>query len=61
MTQANNGAVIQHVGEAFLTEVDVDEMTRDQLEIRAIRIILNSEGQRNLPVTGLYLGSLTTC
>ena len=51
MTQANNGAAIQHVGEAFLTEVDVDEMTRDQLEIRAIRMILDSPNvsRRNLP------------
>ena len=49
MAQANNGAVIQHVGEAFLTEVDVDEMTRDQLEIRAIRMILDELGRRNLP------------
>ena len=28
--------------EQFLTEVAVDDMTRDQLETRAIRIILNS-------------------
>ena len=49
MTQANNGAVIQHVGEAFLTQVDVDEMTRDQLDIRAIRMILDKYGRRNLP------------
>ena len=49
MAQANNGVVIQHVGEAFLTEVDVDEMTRDQLEIRAIRMILDKLGRRNLP------------
>ena len=49
MAQANNGVVIQHVGEAFLNEVDVDEMTRDQLEIRAIRMILDKLGRRNLP------------
>ena len=49
MAQANNGVVIQHVGEAFLNEVDVDEMTRDQLEIRAIRKILNKCNRRNLP------------
>jgi len=49
MTQANNGVVIWHVGEAFLTEVDVDEMTRDQLDIRAIRMILDKLGRRNLP------------
>ena len=49
MAQANNGVMIQHMGEAFLTEVDVDEMTRDQLEIRAIRMILDELGRRNLP------------
>ena len=49
MAQASNGVVIQHVGEAFLTEVDVNEMTRDQLEIRAIRMILDKLGRRNLP------------
>jgi len=49
MAQANNGVVIQHVGEVFLNEVDVDEMTRDQLEIRAIRKILNKCNRRNLP------------
>ena len=49
MAQANNGVVIQHVGEAFLTEVDVDEMTLDQLEIRAIRLILDECNRRNLP------------
>ena len=51
MAQANNGVVIQHVGEAFLTQVDVDEMTRDQLDIRAIRMILDSHNvnRRNLP------------
>ena len=48
MTPANNGAVIQHVGEAFLTEVNVDEMTRDQLEIRAIRMILDKYGSLRL-------------
>ena len=41
IAQANNGVVIQHVGESFLTEVDVVEMTREQLEIRAIRMILD--------------------
>ena len=40
--------MIRHVGEAFLTEVDVDEMTRDQLDIRAIRMILDKLGRRNL-------------
>ena len=35
--------------EAFLQTVDVDDMTRDQLEIRAIRKILNSDGRSNLP------------
>ena len=49
MTQANNGVVIQHVGEAFLTQVNVNEMTRDQLDIRAIRMILDQLGRRNLP------------
>jgi len=49
MAQANNGVVIQHVGEAFLTQVNVNEMTRDQLEIRAIRMILDKYGRRNLP------------
>ena len=49
MAQANNGVVIQHVGEAFLTQVNVNEMTRDQLEIRAIRMILDKLGRRNLP------------
>ena len=59
MAQANNGAVIQHVGEAFLTEVDVDEMTRDQLDIRAIRMILDSRNvnRRNLPAVDLYFSN----
>ena len=35
--------------EAFLQTVDVDDMTRDQLEIRAIREILDSVDRRNLP------------
>ena len=37
--------------EAFLQTVDVDDMTRDQLEIRAIREILYSDSvnRRNLP------------
>ena len=37
--------------EAFLQTVAVDDMTRDQLEIRAIREILNSDrvDRRNLP------------
>ena len=37
--------------EAFLQTVDVDDMTRDQLEIRAIREILDSGSvvTRNLP------------
>jgi len=49
MAQANNGVVIQHVGESFLTQVNVNEMTRDQLEIRAIRRTLDKLGRRNLP------------
>ena len=32
--------------EAFLQTVAVDDMTRDQLEIRAIRKILDSHGVR---------------
>ena len=37
--------------EAFLVEVNVNIMTRDQLEIRAIRKILDCEyvNRRNLP------------
>ena len=37
--------------EAFLRDVRVDDMTRDQLEIRAIRMILDCEyvNRRNLP------------
>ena len=37
--------------EAFLQTVAVDDMTRDQLEIRAIRKILDSHGvnRSNLP------------
>ena len=35
--------------EAFLQTVAVDDMTRDQMEIRAIRKILNSDGRSNLP------------
>ena len=35
--------------EAFLQTVAVDDMTRDQLEIRAIREILDSVNRRNLP------------
>ena len=49
LAQANNGVVIQHVGESFLTQVEVDEMTRDQLDIRAMRMILDKLGGRNLP------------
>jgi Leucine-rich repeat (LRR) protein len=51
MAQANNGVVIQHVGECFLNQVDVNDMTRGQLEIRAIRKILDSGNvnRRNLP------------
>ena len=33
---------VVHPNEAFLTEVRVDDMTRDQLETRAIRMILDS-------------------
>ena len=42
---------VVHPNEAFLTEVRVDDMTRDQLEIRAIRKILDSiyVNRRNLP------------
>lgn len=35
--------------EVFLQTVSVDDMTRDQLEIRAIRKILDSADRRNLP------------
>jgi Leucine-rich repeat (LRR) protein len=58
MAQANNGVVIQHVGEAFLTEVDVDEMTRDQLDFRAIRMILDQLGRRNLPAVSASFGEI---
>ena len=40
-----------HPNEAFLREVPVNDMTRGQLEIRAIRKILDSHhvNRRNLP------------
>lgn len=42
---------VVHPNEAFLREVPVNDMTRDQLEIRAIRKILDSKyvNRRNLP------------
>ena len=42
---------VVHPNETFLRDVDVDNMTRDQLEIRAMRMILDSPGvnRRNLP------------
>ena len=42
---------VVHLNEEFLDEVDVNDMTRDQLEIRAIRMILDCKNvnRRNLP------------